>query len=72
MKDSIGEIGVGIAFIFVVFLVFIGPYYLWQRFTCMNVSRNTGRPTSYSLITGCYIETKQDGFVPLSHWRSLN
>lgn len=35
---------------------------------CRSVERNTGRPTSYSFVSGCYVNV--DGRqTPLSAWR---
>lgn len=41
---------------------------LGDRYTCSSIGRRTSKATSYSIVSGCFIEV--DGqMVPLANWR---
>ena len=39
-----------------------------DAFNCHSITRNTGKPTKYSPISGCYVQVGGE-WVPLDAWR---
>lgn len=71
MKEILGATAIVFG-IFALVAVVCSPIFLLgligDRATCASVSRQTGRPTNYSFMSGCYVKTEYQ-WVPLSSWR---
>lgn len=60
-----------LAIIFAFFVIGVLLFTFLSRAACGQVGSTTGRPTTYRVLTGCYVKADaESGWVPLDSWRT--